>query len=147
MSFGNAPEEVREEERMKGTRQTRTMILGLVAALIVACGASEEDLGARLYELRSERTELMDQMYAEYEEVAGSVELPEILQAPGEEARRQWFELQVRTVGEGERPKLVPAAAREFLEREEVHRRARRVVELDREIERTERELQAVRGE
>lgn len=130
---------------MKSHQKIQAMATGLVVLGILACGVSAEDLSDRLYDLRSERTELLEQMYAEYKETAGSVELPEIIEVPGEEARRQWFELQVRTVGRGERPKLIPKAAREYLEREEVRRRARRVVELDREIEATERELQALR--
>lgn len=115
------------------------MLLG-----VLACSQSQTDLEDLLYARKAERTELLDQMYSEYVESAGSVKLPGLLRTAGEEARRQWFELQIRTVGNGERPKLLPAGSVEFFERMEVRKRSRRVVELDREIEATQERLEVL---
>lgn len=125
----------------------RVVTLGLVSMGFLACDPSVEEVRERLFELRSERTALLDEMYEEYRTSVGEMDLPGFLQGPVGEVRLEWFEVQVRSVGEGDRPKLVAGEAKEFFNREEVRTRARRVVELDQKIADLERRLEEGRAE
>jgi len=140
-------------------------------------GDRREHLHERLLDLRAERTELLDALYDEYggSDVAraideglgqeeGGPEAPaegepgrgaeeggegvlEMMRGLVRESDRSVFEEHCRVAGRGDRVTALTQRARDFFARPEVRERCREVVELDFEIDATERELAALEPE
>ena len=138
-----------------------------LGSLLLACISAEERLATSrdaLRDAKSERNGLIEALYREYggSELAGS--LKESIRSSGDDGSAEnpyaeifeglvtegdlaAFESQLRTVGRGERIAAVSAKARAFFAQPGVEERCRAVIDLDRTVERLEREVAALEAE
>jgi len=125
------------------------MALMLALLLAIGCWDSQERLERQLVELRTERTELVDGLHQEFSQGSFASELDEAT-AGGEmefigglarEVERETLESNLRLLGSGEHVPTFSKRGREFYAREDVRVRAVELVQMDREIERTEAKL------
>lgn len=129
---------------------------------LVSCGLpSEESLQREIRDLRRQRTDLIDAMYEEYgggslvpetddpttDSAAPRVvlEVLDAVRGAVTEGDRALFEVHLRTVGEGERPKALTSKARDYFADSRVKKRARRIVDLKDKIDSLEVQLDGVR--
>lgn len=133
------------------------VFLILVALLTCSCAGGVDAKRNRMRELRSERTDLVDDLYREYggsrflggktqvtDRTSGSPlsRAHDVLLGAAQEADRLVFETYVQAVGEGNRAPAFSTEAREFFSRQDVKNKARRFVRIGDEIRRLEKDLE-----